>query len=87
RDGGCAFPGCDRPPSWCEIHHVREWQHGGPTTLHNLVMLCAIHHRLIHHSHWEVRMVDGLPEFIPPSWIDLSRTPRRRPPPLLQPIG
>ncbi|MCE3556287.1 HNH endonuclease [Pseudonocardia sp. RS11V-5] len=87
RDGGCAFPGCDRPPSRCEIHHVHEWQHGGPTALHNLVMLCAVHHRLIHHSHWEALMADGLPEFIPPSWIDLSRTPRRRPPPLLQPVG
>ncbi|MEU7815671.1 DUF222 domain-containing protein [Pseudonocardia sp. NPDC049154] len=87
RDGGCAFPGCDRPPSWCEIHHVREWQHGGPTSLRNLVMLCTVHHRLIHHSHWEIRMPDGLPEFLPPSWIDRSRTPRRRPPPVLTPVG
>jgi hypothetical protein len=23
RDGGCAFPGCDRPPAWCEAHHLR----------------------------------------------------------------
>jgi hypothetical protein len=22
RDGGCAHPGCDRPPYWCEIHHL-----------------------------------------------------------------
>ncbi|OLT09899.1 hypothetical protein BJF78_29950, partial [Pseudonocardia sp. CNS-139] len=21
RAGGCEFPGCDRPPSWCEVHH------------------------------------------------------------------
>jgi 5-methylcytosine-specific restriction protein A len=87
RDGGCAFPGCDRPPSWCDIHPVKEWQHGGPTTLGNLAMLCAVHHRLVHHSLWEIRMVDGRPEFIPPSWIDRSRTPRRKPPPLLQPVG
>jgi hypothetical protein len=32
RDGGCAFPGCDRPPAWCEAHHLRHWLHGGPTT-------------------------------------------------------
>jgi 5-methylcytosine-specific restriction protein A len=79
RDGGCAFPGCDRQPSRCEVHHVLEWQHGGPTELGNLVMLCTEHHRLIHHTFWEVRMVHGLPEFIPPSWIDRTRTPRRRP--------
>lgn len=22
RDRGCAFPGCDRPPEWCEGHHI-----------------------------------------------------------------
>lgn len=22
RDHGCAFPGCDRPPTWCEAHHI-----------------------------------------------------------------
>lgn len=21
RDGGCVFPGCDRPPSWTDVHH------------------------------------------------------------------
>src|SRR3546814_13633326 len=26
RDGGCIWPGCDRPPSWCEAHHIDEWQ-------------------------------------------------------------
>jgi hypothetical protein len=87
RDGGCAFPGCGRPPSWCEVHHVREWQHGGPTALGNLVLLCAVHHRLIHHSLREVRMADGLPEFIPPSWIDRERRPRTRPSPVVQPVG
>ncbi|MBP2371096.1 HNH endonuclease signature motif containing protein [Pseudonocardia parietis] len=78
RDQGCAHPGCDRPPSWCEIHHVLAWEHDGETKLENLVMLCRTHHRLIHYSGWTVQIRDGLPEFIPPGWIDAGRRPRRR---------
>jgi Domain of unknown function (DUF222) len=33
RDGGCVFPGCDRPLSWCEGHHLWHWLDGGPTDL------------------------------------------------------
>ena len=35
RDGGCAHPGCDRPPPWSEIHHIKEWSRGGETKLSN----------------------------------------------------
>jgi hypothetical protein len=41
RDGGCRFPGCDRPLAWCDAHHLRHWLHGGPTDLGNLVC-CAV---------------------------------------------
>ncbi len=79
RDKGCAFPGCDRPPRWCDCHHVQHWSNGGPTKLSNLVLLCSYHHRLIHHSDWHVKInpKDGLPEFIPPAYIDADRRPRR----------
>jgi hypothetical protein len=63
RDGGCAFPGCRRPPSWCDPHHVVHWTNGGPTALSNLVLLCRRHHRLIHHKRFSVEMADGLPRF------------------------
>jgi hypothetical protein len=80
RDRGCAHPGCDRPPSWSEVHHVIHWADGGPTAVTNCVMLCRVHHREIHSTGWEVRIAaDGLPEFIPPPWIDPSRRPRRQP--------
>jgi hypothetical protein len=87
RGGGCEFPACGRPPSWCEVHHVVAWQEGGPTAVHNCVMLCRVHHRLLHHSEWIVRIRDGLPEFIPPAWIDPERRPRRRPLPHLVAAG
>jgi Domain of unknown function (DUF222)/HNH endonuclease len=80
RDRGCAHPGCDRPPSWSEVHHVIHWAHGGSTSVGNCVMLCHVHHREIHSTEWEVRIpADGIPEFIPPPWIDPSQTPRRQP--------
>ncbi|MDN5932989.1 MAG: HNH endonuclease, partial [Pseudonocardia sp.] len=78
RDLGCAHPGCDRPPSWCEVHHIVEWEHGGPTSIDNTVMLCRVHHRQIHHTDWVVRLRDGLPEFVPPRWIDPDQSPRRK---------
>jgi hypothetical protein len=78
RDRGCAFPGCDRPAKWCHGHHIISWIDGGRTSLDNAVLLCGHHHRIIHKGHWQVRMAtDGLPEFIPPSYVDAERKPRR----------
>lgn len=78
RDGGCAFPGCDRPPRWCAAHHIRHWADGGPTSLDNAVLLCGHHHRHVHQSDWAVRLGDaGHPEFVPPAWLDPDQLPRR----------
>ncbi len=85
RDRGCAYPGCGRPMSWTEIHHIDEWvRDHGETKVENCVALCRAHHRQFHdESGWIIRMVGGLPEFVPPAWICPSRTPRRRPLPHL----
>jgi len=49
RDGGCVYPGCDRPPHECVLHHIRHWtKHSGPTDLSNLTLLCTRHHTLTH---------------------------------------
>ncbi|WP_328373870.1 HNH endonuclease signature motif containing protein [Micromonospora zamorensis] len=78
RDRGCAFPGCDRPPRWCDAHHIRHWADGGDTNLNNAVLLCGHHHRHLHHNDWTVRLTgDGYPEFIPPAWLDPDQLPRR----------
>ncbi len=67
RDGGCAFPGCGRPVSWCDAHHIQHWSQGGTTSLDNGILLCRCHHTLIHHSGWQVYLGhDRHPWFIPP---------------------
>jgi Domain of unknown function (DUF222)/HNH endonuclease len=63
RDGGCAFPGCDRPSSWCDAHHIRHWADGGTTSLANLVLLCRRHHRLVHHRRFSVELTNERPRF------------------------
>lgn len=77
RDGGCSFPGCTMPASWCEAHHVVSWLDGGATDLDNLTLLCGRHHREFEKLGWECRMADGAPEWIPPPWRDPDRIPLR----------
>ena len=76
RDGGCSFPGCDSPPEWTQRHHIIAWQDGGLTNLDNLTLLCRPHHRRFEAEGWRCRLIDGLPHWIPPDWIDPERTPR-----------
>lgn len=56
RDDGCAFPGCDRPPGWCETHHIKSWASGGKTSVDNGVLLCGYHHRHVHNSDWRIEL-------------------------------
>ena len=62
-----------------DAHHFIHWLHGGRTDLNNLVLLCRKHHRILHHSEWDVSINPrtGLPEFRPPKWIDRERRPLR----------
>lgn len=76
RDKGCAFPSCDRPPKHADVHHIAFWSHGGGTSVDNAVLLCRAHHTLIHQSEWEVKLLHGVPTFVPPAWLDPARTPR-----------
>ncbi|OZC69046.1 HNH endonuclease [Rhodococcus sp. 06-462-5] len=77
RDHTCAFPGCGKPASWTEAHHIWHWADGGPTDMNNLVLLCGFHHRLLHHSDWEVFIgIDQHPWFVPPASVDPYRQPR-----------
>jgi hypothetical protein len=48
RDRGCTFPGCSKPPTWTDAHHLIHWADGGPTDLSNAALLCRSHHTVVH---------------------------------------
>jgi hypothetical protein len=61
RDRGCIFPGCDRPPSWADIHHCTPFGKGGKTSVDNGALLCRRHHTFLHARHWRVTIENGTP--------------------------
>ena len=53
RDGGCAFPGCNHK-RFVDAHHIKHWADGGETSVENLVLLCASHHKLVHEGGFQI---------------------------------
>jgi hypothetical protein len=83
RDRHCRYPGCDRPPDWTEAHHIRWITHGGPTALHNLVLVCSRHHHLLHSPGWHAKLLpDATLEITDPH----GRTHTSDPPALRPPL-
>jgi len=58
-DGGCTAPGCDRPPSWCEVQHTNPWQSGGQTNLDNATLHCNACHHQADQEGWTYKRVKG----------------------------
>ncbi|MFB3737468.1 MAG: DUF222 domain-containing protein [Candidatus Velamenicoccus archaeovorus] len=82
RDRRCRFPGCDRPHTWCDAHHVVHWADGGPTALPNLVLLCRRHHRMVHRpGGFRLELEDGRPVFRRPDGSVLGYAGQDRAPP------
>lgn len=55
RDGGCVFPGCTTPASYCEAHHCDHWwEDRGRTDIDRGLLLCRFHHLLLHNQGWRV---------------------------------
>jgi Domain of unknown function (DUF222)/HNH endonuclease len=79
RDKGCRWPGCTRPASWTNAHHLVHWARGGTTDLDNLVLLCHRHHWMVHEGGWQlVKNEDGKLLAIPPM-VDFYRPPLAAP--------
>ena len=51
RTGGqCQYPGCTATRE-LQAHHIIADERGGKTQLHNLILLCGRHHKLLHDHH------------------------------------
>ena len=60
RDGGCRFPACTAPVSWCDVHHVLEQSRHLDHHPTNLLLLCRRHHTIVHRRGWrQILRPDG----------------------------
>ena len=80
RDGGCI--GCGAHHRICQVHHIRNWKHGGKTTLENTCLVCwRCHHVRLHQNGEQVtRHPGGRLTLGPP--IDARSAERLSRPPL-----
>jgi hypothetical protein len=87
RDGGCRWPGCERPPSWCEAHHIQHWHRDhGNTDIADGLLLCRHHHLLAHNNGWEIERTGPSYRLIPPPGPPHSPPGDRRGDPPAKPI-
>ncbi|MBJ8348465.1 HNH endonuclease signature motif containing protein [Antrihabitans sp. YC2-6] len=78
-DGGCTFPGCEKPGYWCQCHHCQEWvEKQGHTDIDQLTFACDHHHSLIgdHGAGWATIKTNGRTTWIPPAYLDPDQKPR-----------
>lgn len=74
RDKHCRFPGCEMRVT--QVHHIVFWSRGGPTSTRNLVLVCAMHHHLIHEGGYSLRAEpDGSLVFRRPDGALISYVP------------
>jgi hypothetical protein len=78
RDGGCRYPGCDRPVTWCQAHHCVQWPAGGRTDQAAMYLLCTRHHHLVHQPGWRQHLDpdDATVTITTPSGLTLTSRPR-----------
>jgi hypothetical protein len=64
RDRHCAWPGCDRPAVYCDVHHLKHKADGGDTSVQECALVCQYHHDVcIHRRGWRlIRHPDGTTE-------------------------
>ena len=74
RDQHCVYPGCDQPPSRCEVHHaLRHWADGGETSVANSALLCWHHHTLVDTTGITMAWAAGATPDQPGRWMFTNR--------------
>jgi hypothetical protein len=84
--GTCVVPGCGATRG-LHAHHIVHWEIGGPTELHNLVLVCPYHHRMHHRG--EITITGPADRLVVTDAFDtvltnrsLARPPTQPPPPV-----
>lgn len=81
RDRRCQWPGCRIRASWSEVHHIRWYSRGGPTSVENGVCACSYHHHVVHRDNVRiVPLADGFAFYRSDGQLigTSRREPRRR---------
>jgi hypothetical protein len=73
---GCSFPHCPMPAHWCEIDHVIDHAHGGPTSVDYAVLACHHHNVDAKKQGWQSARINGRAAWIPPRFIDPEQKPQ-----------
>ena len=77
RDKGCSFPGCTHAPTRCQSHHITDYALTRTTSVEDGTLLCGFHHREHAKLGWTCQMINGIPHWTAPRWLDPHQTPRR----------
>ncbi|SQI20584.1 Endonuclease [Corynebacterium jeikeium] len=74
----CAWPGCGRPASECQVHHLQEFAKGGETNPENMTLLCAYHNGVNgQRGRGRMARISGRVTWLPPGSPGCVETPRR----------
>jgi len=76
RDRHCAWPGCDRRPAYCDVHHITHKADGGKTSVDQCVLVCQFHHDIcLHRRGWQLTLhPDGTTEARSPDGRQVLRS-------------
>ena len=76
RDGGCTWPGCDAPVSWCDVAHGHTaFADEGRLSPDNAALLCRRHHRRFDRGFHRITIVGGSVSYTPLPTEDAARPP------------